>query len=117
MISERKIAANRRNWKRRGPLTEEGRDRLRKAALRDRPWVHSTGPRTAAGNARSRLNAVRSGRYTARMRTWRRDATRFIALDHLLRDGLLGRREVDDPGAVVNELASLARRLSKYAPR
>ena len=32
------------------------RQRLRLAALQNRPWEHSTGPRTAAGKARVALN-------------------------------------------------------------
>jgi hypothetical protein len=37
--------------KRRG-FTAEGRERLRQSALVNRPWLHSTGPRTAAGKLR-----------------------------------------------------------------
>jgi hypothetical protein len=37
-------------------LTPEGRERLRQAALEDRPWLSSTGPRTAAGKARAAAN-------------------------------------------------------------
>ena len=37
-------------------LTREGRERLREAAKRNKPWLHSTGPRTAAGKARSAEN-------------------------------------------------------------
>jgi hypothetical protein len=33
-------------------LTPEGRARLRAAALASRPWLHSTGPKTAEGKAR-----------------------------------------------------------------
>jgi hypothetical protein len=43
----------------RGPLTPEGRQRLRQAALRDKPWRYSTGPRTEAGKAKVAAN----GRY------------------------------------------------------
>jgi hypothetical protein len=41
--------------KRRG-LTAEGRQRLRLAALANRPWEHSTGPRTPEGKSRSAAN-------------------------------------------------------------
>jgi hypothetical protein len=41
--------------KRRG-LTAEGRERLRQSALAHRPWVFSTGPRTAAGKLRVAAN-------------------------------------------------------------
>ncbi len=47
---------NRRKWQ---GFTSEGLQRLRDAALRHRPWEHSTGPRTAEGKRRSSQN----GRY------------------------------------------------------
>lgn len=37
----RRVAAGRRNRARRGELTPEGRERLRQAALRSRPWEYS----------------------------------------------------------------------------
>ena len=52
----RRVAAGRRNRLRRKGLTPEGRERLRLAAVANRPWIHSTGPRTAAGKARVALN-------------------------------------------------------------
>lgn len=45
----RRVAAGRRNRCKRGPLTDEGRERLRAAARENRPWEHSTGPRTEMG--------------------------------------------------------------------
>jgi hypothetical protein len=53
------VAAGRANRRRRGPLTEAGRERLRAAALRDRPWAKATGPRTAAGKAQAARNGKR----------------------------------------------------------
>ena len=41
--------------KRRG-LSPEGREKLRQAAVANRPWEHSTGPRTPEGKARSAAN-------------------------------------------------------------
>lgn len=52
----KRVAAGRRNRKMRGPLTPEGRERLRQAALRNKPWLHSTGPTTPEGKARSAAN-------------------------------------------------------------
>jgi hypothetical protein len=52
----RRVSAGARNRARRGGLTEEGRQRLCEAAHRNRPWLHSTGPRTAQGKARSAEN-------------------------------------------------------------
>lgn len=40
----------------RGTVSQEGRQRLRDAALRHQPWKHSTGPRTAVGKARVAAN-------------------------------------------------------------
>ncbi|MEE8170592.1 MAG: hypothetical protein V3T70_08595 [Phycisphaerae bacterium] len=61
--SRRQIEANRRNWAKRRGLTVEGRERLRAAALRNRPWNFSTGPRSPAGKRRSRENALRAGKH------------------------------------------------------
>jgi hypothetical protein len=39
-------------------LTTKGRRRLQEAALANRPWEHSMGPRTAEGKARSAANGL-----------------------------------------------------------
>jgi hypothetical protein len=52
----RRVAAGRANRLKRGPLTDDGRRRLSEAALRDKPWLHATGPITAVGRARSAQN-------------------------------------------------------------
>ena len=61
MASRKQVEANRRNWAKWKGLTPEGRERLRQAALRNKPWKHSTGPRTPEGQARSRANALGAG--------------------------------------------------------
>jgi hypothetical protein len=50
------VAAGRLNRLKRGPLTPEGRERLRQAALANQPWQHATGPRTAAGKVKAAAN-------------------------------------------------------------
>ena len=50
---------NGRGWK---GLTEAGRQKLREAAFRNKPWRYSTGPRTAEGKAKSALNAKKRHR-------------------------------------------------------
>lgn len=42
-------------------ISPEGRERLREAAQRHRPWDHAIGPRTAEGKARSSRNAYKHG--------------------------------------------------------
>lgn len=54
-----RVAAGRANRAKRGPLSADGRQRLRQAASRTRPWLFSTGPRTAEGKSRSALNGKR----------------------------------------------------------
>jgi hypothetical protein len=58
----RRVAAGRLNRLKRKGLTPEGRERLRQAALRNRPWRFSTGPRTPEGKARVAKNGKRSQR-------------------------------------------------------
>jgi hypothetical protein len=52
----RRVAAGKLNRKKRGPLTEAGRERLRQAALEHQPWLHATGPRSPEGKLRSSAN-------------------------------------------------------------
>ena len=47
----RRILAGRLNQKKRGEITQEGREKLRQTALRNQPWQFSTGPRTTEGKA------------------------------------------------------------------
>ncbi len=56
--SPRSIAGKANRAKRLG-LTPEGRERLRRAAIEKKPWIHSTGPRTPAGKAQSAINGKR----------------------------------------------------------
>jgi hypothetical protein len=55
----KRVEAGKRNRTKGKGLTPAGRERLRQAALRHRPWTHSTGPRTAAGKAQAVLNGKR----------------------------------------------------------
>ena len=52
----RRVAAGRRNRLLRRGLSDEGRERLRDAALAKRPWEHSTGPRSVEGKAQAVVN-------------------------------------------------------------
>ena len=61
MASQKQITANQANRKRWRGISPEGLQRLREAALRNRPWERSTGPRTQAGRVAVRMNALKSG--------------------------------------------------------
>jgi hypothetical protein len=52
----RRVLAGRRNVLKRKGLTPDGLARLRAAALANRPWKSSTGPRTPEGKAASAQN-------------------------------------------------------------
>lgn len=54
-----RVAAGRRNRCKRRGLSDAGRERLREAARKHKPWLHSTGPRTREGKAIAAAN----GRY------------------------------------------------------
>ena len=66
--------------RRRYRLSKPGLESLRSSAQKHQPWRSSTGPRTAAGKAASRMNAMKLGLFTQE----RLQANREMA--ELLRD-------------------------------
>src|SRR4051812_40741936 len=52
----KRVAAGKLNVLKRKGLTPEGLERIRAATLANRPWEHSTGPRTPEGKARAAAN-------------------------------------------------------------
>jgi hypothetical protein len=56
-------------------LTPEGRQRLREAALRNKPWQYSTGPRTPEGKAR----VAQNGRWRQRGKKSKREIRAELA--------------------------------------
>jgi hypothetical protein len=94
----RRVAAGRRNHARRVGLTPAGMEALRAAALAGKPWEHSSGPRTAAGKAKSAANGTSKQQGDVSVRAARREAAEVMALVAgmaALRTRLLG----DRPGA------------------
>ena len=53
-------------------VSQAEREASRERILRVKPWLRSTGPRTAAGKARSSRNALQHGFYGAEGREARR---------------------------------------------
>jgi len=51
ILNPGRVLTGRLNRSKRGKITQEGRDKLRKTALQNKPWQFSTGPRTAEGKA------------------------------------------------------------------
>jgi hypothetical protein len=106
MLSQKKLEANRRNLAKRRPLTEEGRERLRAAARRNRPWERSTGPRTDAGKAAASKNALKHGRETAAVREFRARAIRFLLLDKRAIETLAGLHPMSELASIQWDLAT-----------
>ena len=61
-------------------LSPEGLSSLHRSALATMPWRRSTGPRTAAGKARSSLNALKHGERSAGSVAARREANAALWL-------------------------------------
>lgn len=83
--SAARVAAGKRNRLLRGALSPAGRQRLRDAALRDRPWEFSTGPRTAAGKAAVANNGQKTQKGTTSVRQQRAAMAQAMAIVSRLR--------------------------------
>jgi hypothetical protein len=83
----RRVAAGRQNRAKGNGLTPAGRERLRQATLRRRPWRFSTGPRAPAGKARSAENGRARQRGPASVRRLRAELADVRALLGELRAG------------------------------
>ena len=55
----KRVAAGKLNRARRKGLSAKGRERIRQAAIRNRPWLYSTGPTSEAGKAQAKANGKR----------------------------------------------------------
>lgn len=81
----RRVAAGRRNRRKRGPLTPEGRERLRHVVLSNQPWLHSTGPKTVDGKRRSAANGRKNQKGEKSVREIRAELDDDLALIAQLR--------------------------------
>lgn len=84
--SPRRVAAGKLNRLKRQGLTDAGRQRLREAALANRPWLHSTGPTSEAGRVRSAAN----GRFRQSGATSKRQLRREMRAILVQAQGLKG---------------------------
>jgi hypothetical protein len=84
--------AGRLNRAKRKGLTPQGRERLRQAALKNRPWRFATGPRSPAGKARVALNGKTRQKGPLSVREIKRDLAGLLGL---LADMRANRRVVD----------------------
>ncbi len=69
----KRVAAGRRNQRKWKGLTEAGRLRQRESVLQRKPWLRSTGPRTAEGKAKSALNGKKQQQGELSVREMRRE--------------------------------------------
>src|SRR5262245_8611351 len=76
----RRVAAGRLNRRKCGPLSPAGRERLRQAALANRPWLASTGPRTPEGKSRAARNGKRRQKGGQSVREVRRSLAEVVGL-------------------------------------
>jgi hypothetical protein len=98
----KRVAAGKRNVLKRKGLTPEGRERLRAAALAQRPWERSTGPRTPEGKARSSANGRATQKGALSVRQLRAELAEVRLLVATMRDGrrrLEGRSRADSRAA------------------
>ena len=89
--SPRRVAAGKLNRQKRRGLTPEGRERLRQAARANRPWEHTTGPRTPEGKARAARNGKARQKGEQSVREVRRCLAEVVGLVY---DMAAGRRLV-----------------------
>lgn len=82
----KRAAAGKLNWLKRRGLSPEGRERLRLAALRAKPWQHSTGPKTAIGKAKAAANGKTRQRGLVSLRELKADLRLLRALLHEMRE-------------------------------
>jgi hypothetical protein len=74
------VAAGRANWQKRKGLTPEGRERLRQAALINKPWRFSTGPRSVEGKAKVARNSKSRQQGPCSVRELRAELVKLRAL-------------------------------------
>ena len=98
----RRVAAGKLNRAKRKGLTPEGRERLRQAALKNRPWQFSTGPRTPEGKAKAALNPQKQQLGPLSVRAIKRGLADLRALAQEMRDSrrLVG-KVASTPGGTV----------------
>ena len=80
-----RVAAGKRNRLKRKVLSKEGRQKLREAALVNRPWRFATGPRTPEGKSRAAANGKKRQKGKQSVRELRAEVAGVQALLQSLR--------------------------------
>jgi len=89
----KRIAAGKLSYRKRKGLTPGGLERLRAAALAGKPWLHSTGPKSPEGKARSAANGKFNQKNAKSVRERRAERAGFLGLARemaAVRNGLAG---------------------------
>jgi hypothetical protein len=82
----KRVLAGRLNRAKRKGLSEQGRARLRLAAMRVQPWRFATGPRTTAGKAKAAANGKKRQKGTKSVREIRAELADIGDLIRQLRE-------------------------------
>jgi hypothetical protein len=86
-------------------ISPEGRERLRAAAMKHRPWKYSTGPRSALGRAQADVNGKRRQKGALSVRERRRqvaDVLETVKSMKALRGAALETRQGGDDAVVLD---------------
>ena len=89
----KRVAAGRKNQKLQRGITPAGRKRLRELALKNKPWLQSTGPKSEAGRLQSAIN----GRKRQTTERSAREVRAEIASVRELLDGLAAASQAMQP--------------------
>jgi len=85
-VRPNRVAAPEENHMRRVRFSPEGLQKLRETALRNRPWERSTGPRSAAGKARSAANGKTRQKGPKSVREARAEVAALLEQLRVMRD-------------------------------
>ena len=92
-----RVAAGKKNRLKRKGLSDEGRQKLREAAIVNRPWRFATGPRTPEGKARAAANGKKWQKGEQSVQELRAEVADIQALIQSLRQTQISYANRNDP--------------------